>query len=97
MDTAGAGDRSAQDRVPGDGAPPQGPAEDDHPIEPEPPWPRSPTGVRIRCNRCAEPRHFADRHADRPDGNGPGPHCAVCGRRIEYRCTACGAPWRPLS
>jgi len=68
----------------------------DHPIEPEAPWPKSPTGVRIRCHRCGEPRFFADRHADRPDGRGPEPHCAVCGRPIEYRCTACGARWRPL-
>jgi hypothetical protein len=42
-------------------------------------------------------RHFADRHADHLDEYSPGPHCRTCGKRIEFRCTACDAPWRPLS
>ncbi|WP_157515465.1 hypothetical protein [Nocardiopsis trehalosi] len=72
-----------------------GPGE--HPIEPEAPWQRSPTGVPIRCNVCMDLRHFADRHADHLDEYSPGPHCRTCGKRIEFRCTACDAPWRPLS
>ncbi|WP_460859460.1 hypothetical protein [Nocardiopsis coralliicola] len=69
---------------------------ENHPIEPEPPWPKSPSGVEIRCHRCGVPRRFADQHAPHLDSNGTGPRCAACGRRIEYRCTECGERWHPL-
>lgn len=68
---------------------------DDHPVEPDEPWPKSPTNIPIRCNRCMDVRVFADRHAARPGEHGPGPHCKTCGRRIEFRCTVCGEQWRP--
>ncbi|CAM4004946.1 hypothetical protein NORO109296_16610 [Nocardiopsis rhodophaea] len=70
---------------------------EEHTIEPDHPWPKSPTSVRIRCNVCMELRFFADRHADDLAGYGPGPHCRSCGRRIEFRCTVCDSLWRPLS
>lgn len=70
---------------------------DDHPIEPDYPWPRGPTSVRIRCNACMGLRFFADRHADHLDDYSPGPHCKTCGKRIEFRCVECDSPWRPLS
>ncbi|MDT0304722.1 hypothetical protein [Streptomonospora wellingtoniae] len=68
----------------------------DHPIEPEAPWPRSPTTVQIRCNACMQLRYFADRHADHLGEYSPGPHCKSCGKPVEFRCVACGAQWRPL-
>ncbi|MEY9210846.1 hypothetical protein NI17_013335 [Thermobifida halotolerans] len=69
---------------------------DDHPIEPDDPWPRSPTNVPIRCNVCLEVRSFEDRHALHLDEYGPGPHCRNCGKRIEFRCTVCDEQWRPV-
>lgn len=69
----------------------------DHTIEPDDPWPKSPTNVRIRCNACMELRFFADRHADHLDDYSPGPHCKTCGKRIEFRCTVCDSLWKPLS
>ncbi|RCV50176.1 hypothetical protein DEF23_22480 [Marinitenerispora sediminis] len=70
---------------------------DGHPIEPDYPWPRSPTNVLIRCNVCMGLRYFADQHADHLDDYSPGPHCKTCGKRIEFRCTGCDSPWQPLS
>lgn len=69
----------------------------EHAIEPDDPWPKSPTNVRIRCNVCMALRFFADRHADRLDDYSPGPHCKTCGKRIEFRCTVCDSLWTPLS
>ncbi|TQN32325.1 hypothetical protein FHX37_2276 [Haloactinospora alba] len=70
---------------------------DGHPVEPDQPWPKSPTNVRIRCNTCGELRFFADRHVEHTEDYNPGPHCATCGVRIEFRCTVCDSVWRPLS
>ncbi|GAA3724043.1 hypothetical protein [Salinactinospora qingdaonensis] len=70
---------------------------DDHPIEPDYPWPKSPTTVLIRCNVCRGLRYFADRHAEHLGDYSPGPHCKTCGERIEFRCTECDSAWSPLS
>lgn len=70
---------------------------EDHEIEPEGPWHKSPTTVQIRCNVCMDLRYFADRHAEHLDQNSPGPHCKVCGLRIEFRCTVCDSQWQPMS
>ncbi|MDA0564986.1 hypothetical protein LG943_11735 [Streptomonospora sp. S1-112] len=68
-----------------------------HPIEPDDPWPRSPTTVPIRCNVCMDLRYFADRHAEHLGDYSPGPHCKTCGKPIEFRCVVCDSQWRPLS
>lgn len=70
---------------------------EEHPIEPDEPWSKSPTNVRIRCNICRDLRFFTDRHADHLEDYSPGPHCKTCGKRIEFRCTVCDSQWRPLS
>ncbi|WP_068758054.1 hypothetical protein [Thermobifida cellulosilytica] len=68
---------------------------DDHLVEPDDPWPPSPTGVPIRCNVCLDVRVFEDRHALHLDEFGPGPYCRTCGKPIEFRCTVCDGQWQP--
>jgi hypothetical protein len=63
---------------------------------PEAPWPAAPS-IPIRCNECRELRRFVDWHrAPGHEDRLIGPPCQVCGARLEYRCSECGAAWNPV-